>query len=364
MKLKQKHFSGKFAAACLMLTMTAGQMTAFADIDPTVPSPLTGSVSPVAADSIPVPPPVDGNAMAPDSSGQVASPVTYPSLSTIVTEGEKENNWSEPIFGGATLTFRGSGPGGQTLSMVLETSNGSLIVIDGGFEQDADSLRNHIKDHGGRVAAWLVTHPHGDHVGALNKLLQANNGISIYAIYCSLASKEWYTASDPTAADMAIRFIDTLSRLPQNKVHYVSKNQMIQVDDVTIQVLNDRYDLTNTGDSHYTGNNASIVYMLTINGKRLLILGDMCYEGGQRLLEDVGAPGLKADLVQMAHHGQDGVSEEVYQAIQPSICLWPTPKWLWEGDESQYATQTTKRWMVGMGVEKHYVMKDGEQIIQ
>ena len=163
---------------------------------------------------------------------------------------------------------------------------------------------------------------------------------------------------------MAIRFIDTLSRLPQNKVHYVSKNQMIQVDDVTIQVLNDRYDLTNTGDSHYTGNNASIVYMLTINGKRLLILGDMCYEGGQRLLEDVGAPGLKADLVQMAHHGQDGVSEEVYQAIQPSICLWPTPKWLWEGDESQYATQTTKRWMVGMGVEKHYVMKDGEQIIQ
>ena len=87
MKLKQKHFSGKFAAACLMLTMTAGQMTAFADIDPTVPSPLTGSVSPVSADSIPVPPPIDSNAMAPDSSGQVASPVTYPSLSTIVTEG-------------------------------------------------------------------------------------------------------------------------------------------------------------------------------------------------------------------------------------------------------------------------------------
>ena len=80
MKLKQKHFSGKFAAACLMFTMTAGQMTAFADVAPTVPSPLTGSVSPVAADSIPVPPPIDGNAMAPANMVISFWKITLPTL--------------------------------------------------------------------------------------------------------------------------------------------------------------------------------------------------------------------------------------------------------------------------------------------
>jgi hypothetical protein len=59
-----------------------------------------------------------------------------------------------------------------------------------------------------------------------------------------------------------------------------------------------------------------------------LFLGDLGVEGGQKLLKRYPTE-LKSDIVQMAHHGQGGVSKNVYQAIAPRICLWPTPKWLW-----------------------------------
>lgn len=393
MRQSRKGFFGTITAVALAVALAANgsTVTAFAEVDqlvapnPMVPNPAVPSQGQGTA-------PVSGGQNQPVTVVSQSSPVSTAAgsadasqssdkngvitagsnsgkgvisaaVNLITTEGEKGNPQYQPILGGASLTMVSSSNGAQMLSMILQTKSGNLIVIDGGFDVDADRLRSQIKSMGGHVSAWLVTHPHKDHVGALNKLMQENaNGITIDAIYCSLASPEWYSAYDPSGAEMAHTFISTVSKYPQNKIHSVSKGDMYQVDEVTIQVLNDRYELVNA-DNHYTGNNAGIVYLLTVNGQRILILGDMCYEGGQRLLEEVGAPSLKADIVQMAHHGQQGVSEEVYQAIQPSICLWPTPTWLWNGDESQYATQTTKRWMNALGVQRHYVMKDGNQTI-
>ena len=142
-------------------------------------------------------------------------------------------------------------------------------------------------------------------------------------------------------------------------LHQVTRGQTIQVDDVTIQVMNDRYELGSD-----KGNNAGIVYKAYVNGKSILFLGDMAEEGGNRLLAEVGAEGLKSDIVQMAHHGQNGVSEAVYQAISPSICLWPTPQWLWDNSGARYTIPSTKSWMSRLGVQYHYCMKDGDQVIR
>lgn len=379
MRQDKKSISGIMMTAVLTVALAASGsvVTAYADVTVVAPNGTGASIDAVQVPSpngteTQVPSPITGaqvsSVQSPSSSVQAVTvdPIstTQSTASLITTEGEKGNPHYQALLGGASLTMLSSSNGSQMLSMILETKNGNLIVIDGGMDVDADRLRGELKSRGGKVSAWLVTHPHSDHVGALNKLMQENaNGITISGIYTSLAAPEWYSTYDPSAAEMAHTFISTLSKYPQNKIHSVSKGDTFQVDDVTIQVLNDRYELVNSGDNHYTGNNASIVYLLTVNGQRILILGDMCYEGGQQLLSDVGVPALKADIVQMAHHGQNGVSQEVYQAIQPSICLWPTPTWLWNGDESQYQTQTTKRWMNVLGVQRHYVMKDGTQTI-
>lgn len=280
-------------------------------------------------------------------------------LTEIITEGEKGMP-SESILGGATLTMLNSQTNSQILSAIIQTSQGKLIVIDGGLGEDGDYLLSQIQARGGHVGAWLLTHPHGDHVGAIYKILQDGApGIQIDGIYYNFAAPEWYPIHDPDEQTMALSLIGTFAGLPQNILHQVSRNQFIQVDDVIIQVMNDRYDL-----SEDKGNNASIVYKLLVNGKTMLFLGDLGEAGGRRLLAEAGAEQLKVDIVQMAHHGQNGVGEEVYRAINPSICLWPTPQWLWNHDGSKWPIAETKAWMSRLGVQKHYVMKDGDQVLR
>ena len=62
----------------------------------------------------------------------------------------------------------------------------------------------------------------------------------------------------------------------------------------------------------------------------------------------------------MAHHGQGGVTEEVYKAIKPRFAFWPTPDWLWENrkylgggniGEGPFHTPKTAEWMKALGTK-------------
>ena len=87
------------------------------------------------------------------------------------------------------------------------------------------------------------------------------------------------------------------------------------------------------------------------------------------MLETVPAQELRADFVQMAHHGQNGVKQSFYQAVSPRACLWNTPDWLWDNDAGggfntgPWRTVEVRGWMEQLGVRHHFVSKDGEQAI-
>ncbi len=110
--------------------------------------------------------------------------------------------------------------------------------------------------------------------------------------------------------------------------------------------------------------------MLDINGRKALFLGDMSAEAGKQLIAENAAESVKCDIVQMAHHGQDGVGLEVYKVLQPEICLWCAPEWLWNNDSGSgldtgnWKTLETRRWMAQLGVPYHLCIKDGDQVIQ
>jgi hypothetical protein len=118
-------------------------------------------------------------------------------------------------------------------------------------------------------------------------------------------------------------------------------------------------------------NRTSCVFRFEVNGKSVLFLGDLDEAGGRELLE-VNQPELiKADYVQMAHHGQAGVDFDVYQAIAPSYCLWCTPTWLWDNlgdggyDTGPFKTVIVRGWMSSLRtVKKHYLMMEGPHVIE
>lgn len=261
------------------------------------------------------------------------------------------------------LWMLGSSTGAQNLSIVIKSRQGKLIVVDGGWEADAEKLSKLILEQGGTVDAWLITHPHEDHVGALCAILNdENNKIKIKNVYCSLATPEWYRTVSPTGAGIADQLINALAKLPAGVVQSnIGRGTEIKLEDVHIRVLNNRGTYTSNGV-----NNSSLVYKINVSGVSILILGDLAYDGGKDLLKTCTAEELKSDIVQMAHHGQQGVDQDVYARIAPATCLWPTPDWLWNNDNGgglgsgPWGTLETRRWMAALGVKDNRTLSEGD----
>ena len=100
-----------------------------------------------------------------------------------------------------------------------------------------------------------------------------------------------------------------------------------------------------------------------------MVFADAGVESGNKLLAKYKGTGvLKADVCQMAHHGQMGVTKEFYAEVAPEICIWCAPKWLWDNDAGKgfnthcFKTVEVRQWMDEIGtVKKNIVDMDGTQ---
>jgi len=255
----------------------------------------------------------------------------------------------------------------QMMSYVIRTVHGRLIVIDGGRDGDAPYLTAFLKDLGGRVEAWFITHPHGDHCDALREILGNPQDLAIGPIYASMPDPAWLAETSRDDSEKRT-LADLLAALKQTKraLVDVSLGQEFRIDGLRIEILGIR----NPEIRVNPVNNSCMVLRTSDKRKSVLFLADSGPEAGDKLLAGPYAKRLHADYVQMAHHGQKGVGEAVYQAIHPSYCLWPTPKWLWDNDPGSgkgtghWKTLEVRAWMERFPVKKHYLLFDGLQKIE
>ena len=275
---------------------------------------------------------------------------------------------SSSLFGAGRLTmYANHDASSQLLSVIIENGEGGLIVVDGGWTNNADFLLNQIKQKGGHVMAWLITHPDSDHAGALADILyKHSNEITIDGIYYSFLEDSWYQEKDANVASMVNYLKGAFANVPQNVLHgNIVSGQVIDAGPAKIQVLNQAYKTS----SDFV-NNSSVAYMVSLNGTNTVFLGDLALAGGEQLMSEHDLGALDCDIVQMSHHGQNGVGYEVYKALKPEICLWPTPQWLWDNDAGSgggtgsWKTQETRNWMTRLGVKTYYCIKDGDQVIE
>ncbi|NIA15951.1 MAG: MBL fold metallo-hydrolase [Nitrospiraceae bacterium] len=252
----------------------------------------------------------------------------------------------------------------QMMSYVIRTMNDSLIVIDGGNLGDAPYLREFIQKQGGAVHTWIVSHPHSDHTDALATLLSEPECPAIGRIVASLPEPAWIEEHEQPALEPFQRFLKAVEEAGV-PLHEVELGETMDVEGVRIEVI-----AVKNLEIHANAiNNSSMAFRVEDDVKSVLFLGDLGFQGGDKLLAGPYASRLKADYVQMAHHGQNGVSEAVYQAIVPKCCLWPTPAWLWENDNGggkgsgPWRTLEVRDWMARLGVTNHLVSKDGLFVI-
>lgn len=258
---------------------------------------------------------------------------------------------------------------GQNMSFIITTPTHKIFVIDGGRSDDAEFLTKRISSLGGKVNGWFLTHYHGDHTGALAKILttpKLSIKIEIDTVYCNFPS-----ASEVEKYEN-IRKIDydtiTLA-LKEANVQSVRAGDILPLgdsdNDGKIEILRVYNPLIYSN----FGNNSSMVFKFYLADKDMLFLGDLGEEGTEDLLSVCEIDKIKSFAVQMAHHGQAGAPEKLYQIINPRVCFWPTPLWLWENDAGSgpgtgfFKTLETRAWIDKIGA-KNIVAKDGDQVFK
>ena len=289
----------------------------------------------------------------------------------------------------------------QGLSVLVNDGYGNLIVFDGGRVEDADYLCDIIKDNGGVVKTWFITHIHDDHIGALYKILSdKRSDIEIKELYYDFADFDWYYSKMGNDAGIYYLFINaideynkflTKNNKPNIMIYNKSnnftnrdsfyynfedksysddskQNRNIASDSMSVDILNNCYLLDQDPI-----NNTSIVYVVEFGeGKKvqMYIFGDLGYKGGEKLFDEsikskgdtnilTGMP-LEYNcyltknasnyremyydsIVVLSHHGQNGIDPELYKKFNPKVIVWPTSKDIYENTHRRYYTDDTKK---------------------
>ena len=269
---------------------------------------------------------------------------------------------SAPILGGAELKLLAGKEGSSMMTAVIRTVSGDVIVVDGGRAWDKDHLLEVLGEYGNHVSLWLVTHPHDDHVGALTEILNMQPcPVQIDRIAYSFLPNEMYAMGEHQnrMSDLTNFQAALTNAVPTSLMTPLYAGQQFAAGDAVVTVLNEPFYCDRA-----TFNNSSVAYRIDVGGKRMLFLGDMGVEAGNNLIAQAGTEALKADILQLSHHGNgnDNAGWAVYSAASPEICLWPTAPFIW--NSSDLGAQALCWMLDGLGVKRHLVTAFGDQVLR
>ena len=221
-------------------------------------------------------------------------------------------------------------PHDNGMGMVVTLADGRFLIYDGGYPMDMDGLMDYLAGQtpqGERpvIAAWVLTHSHGDHYLCLLEFLKRcpERATVERFLFCAppvvnATGKKW---DDPFLAE----------KLPilaaENGIPCFSPydGQMISFPGVQMEILGTADDLFPivSVDSNVASLTTRLFFDLPGERKSVLIPGDQMGSALTRMVYLYGAY-LKSDVLQVPHHGCSGGTKEFYDAVDPETVLYCT----------------------------------------
>ena len=256
----------------------------------------------------------------------------------------------------------------QSMGYVIVAKSGEVLAVDGGHNGSGAELKRVLRQFGGHVDLWLLTHPHQDHFNGVIELLTDPGEITYDRFGASVLPDEWADLVAENEPDYQnLHRWNAFARTMDERLFEIRAGMSFQLGTMKVEILSE----ANPDLTVNPFNNQSCAIRVTEDGFTMLFLGDLGAEAGERLMQS--GCDLKADAVQMAHHGQQGVTEAFYRAVAPKFAFWPTPKWLWDNvryiggpaGEGPFRTPEVIGWMAKLGAKNitcfdHTVLFDSE----
>ena len=248
-------------------------------------------------------------------------------------------------------------------SFIITTQDGKVIVIDGGEKDDVGYFVEYLKTLTGQekphIDAWFLSHPHDDHCEVFLELVEAGGGkVTFDRVYANFAEDPaFYEGVDHWAVGILTRYNRLLPR-------FADKTAQLREGDV-FSVGAAQFTVFYTFNPAWKEcNAASTIMRMDLGSKSVMFTGDANVLPGNYVVEKYGGSGLlHCDICKMAHHGQDGVDRNFYEAVAPKVCLWPTPSWVWENRSGNLKTLEVRDWIQSLGVTENHVAKDGSYVL-
>ena len=198
---------------------------------------------------------------------------------------------------------------GQGDAMVLNAGSGAAVVVDTGVDPAlVDGCLDRLEVH--RVPLVVLTHFHADHAGGLPGVLE---GRTVEEIQVS-------PLADPSAQAKEVTRLAAAAGIP---VTVAVTGERRRVGRLSWQVLGP-VDVpdgagADSGSEGSAPNNASVVMLVEVDGRRLLLSGDAEPEEEEDIL-DSGAD-LRVDVFKVAHHGSANQEPDFLFATAASLAV-------------------------------------------
>jgi len=242
------------------------------------------------------------------------------------------------------VTQYGDWEGRNSMFYTLNSSDGKLIVIDGGWPHEADIVKEAILSHGGIIDLWILTHPHLDHIGAFMELY-SDTDIQINKV-CTVKMAPVELAFERAPWDDMGPYENFLT-IDDSDYQYLYVGDSLQIGNLDIQILN-AYDDYVAELSNDLLNDGSLVFKVSVNDQSMLFCADVGNAMSEFLITKYGEE-LQADYLQMPHHGFGGLSHDFYRLVNPQVAFFDAPEFLIEDTTGNYNTPENVKFMERLG---------------